>query len=47
MIGEKLSCEPGLRDEALTFDKYALVAYKRTDCNDDLVGHAPIDISQF
>lgn len=46
-IGEQLTCRPDPREEALTYDKFALGVYKSTEGGTILVGHVPIELSQL
>lgn len=48
-LDEKLSCKPDPREEAQSYDKYALGVFKRVSESDNekLVGHIPIELSQL
>ena len=49
VIGEQLHCKHDPRDEARTFDKYALgiCVYKLVDDEDTLVEHVLLELSQL
>lgn len=48
ITGEQLICKTDPREEAQTYDKFALGIYKQTvDGENILVGHVPIELSQL
>ena len=47
-IGETLIAHPDNREEAQEYDKYAIGIYrKNNDGSEELVGHAPIELSSL
>ena len=47
-VGETLVAHPDDREEAREYDKYAIGIYKKNmDCSEELVGHAPVELSSL
>ena len=48
LLGETLIAHPDNREEAQEYDKYAVGIYKKNnDGSEELVGHAPIELSSL